>query len=104
MSATRSGGSETADGRAGSRCASVRAPSAERSLPLSGAGYGASSARCADAAAAVELGLLAAELGHGLLAVHPLARDAVPVGARAKLREHGQREHLHAPAEQVLWT
>ena len=58
--------------------------------------------RGADAAAAVELRLRAAELGDGLVAVHPLARDPVPVGARAQLREHRQREHLHAPAEQVL--
>ena len=34
----------------------------------------------------VELGLLAAQLGHGRVAVHPLARDPVPVGARAQLR------------------
>ncbi len=50
----------------------------------------------------VELGLFAAQLGDGLLAVDPLARDAVPVGACAQLGEHRQGEHLHAPAEQVL--
>ena len=60
------------------------------------------SARRADARAPVELGLFAPELGDRLIAVDPLAGDPVPVGARAQLREHREREHLHAPAEQVL--
>src|ERR1035437_3048712 len=47
------------------------------------------SAGRADAAAAVELGLGAPELGDGLVAVDPLARDPVPVGPRAQLGEHG---------------
>src|SRR6185437_659892 len=56
----------------------------------------------ADAGVSVELRLLAPQLSDGGIAIHPLARDPVPVVARAQLREHGEREHLHAPAEQVL--
>jgi pyruvate kinase len=51
---------------------------------------------------AVELGLLAAQLGRRRIAVDPLARDPVPVAAGAQLAHHGEREHLHAAAEQVV--
>ena len=50
----------------------------------------------------VEGGLVPPELGDRRLAVHPLARDAVQVRPRAQLREDGEGEHLHAPAEQVV--
>src|SRR5438270_655705 len=52
--------------------------------------------------ARVELGLHAAELGVGRVAVEPLARDAVEVAARLELRDHGEGQHLHAPAEDVV--
>src|SRR5947209_8157932 len=45
------------------------------------------STRGGDAGAAVERGLLAPEVCDGRVVVHPLARDAVPVGARAQLGE-----------------
>src|SRR5439155_95017 len=60
------------------------------------------SAGGAHAGAPVELGLHPTQLGDGRVVVHPLARDPMPVGACVQLREHGEREHLHAPAEQVL--
>ena len=43
-----------------------------------------------------------AQLGDRRVAVDPLARDPVPVARRAQLAEHGQREHLHAAAEDVV--
>src|SRR5689334_11161001 len=58
------------------------------------------SARRAHAAVAVELGLGTAELGHGIVAVDPLAGDAMPVGGGAQLRQHSEREHLHPAPEQ----
>jgi hypothetical protein len=42
------------------------------------------------------------ELGDRGVAVEPLARDPVEVAARAQLRDHREREHLHAPAEDVV--
>ena len=50
----------------------------------------------------VELGLLAAELGHGLVAVHPLTRDPVPVGTSAELGEDGEREVIVRAGEVLV--
>src|SRR5215210_345545 len=50
----------------------------------------------------VEGGLFTPELRDRLVAVDPLAGDPVEVRVRAQLREHRERQHLHAPAEQVV--
>src|SRR3954454_6952261 len=49
----------------------------------------------------IEGGFAAAQLGHRLVAVHPLARDPVPVVARPQLPEHREREQLDPAAEDV---
>src|SRR5215210_2340449 len=54
------------------------------------------------AGAGVEGGLFMPEVGHRLLAIDPLARDPVEVGMGPQLREHRERQHLDAAAEQVV--
>ena len=80
----------------------VEAVVAERELVTTGARHPAGTAAGTSASRRSRL-LELAELGHRLVAVHPLAGDPVPVGARARsCAEHGQREHLHAAAEDVV--
>src|SRR4051812_5420389 len=50
----------------------------------------------------VEGGLFTPELGDRLVAVDPLPGDPMEVQVAAQLGEHGEREHLHAAAEQVV--
>ena len=50
-------------------------------------------------AALAEARLRLAERRGGRLVVEPLAHDPVPVGGRAELAEHAERQGLHAPRE-----